>query len=62
MYFKVFDKKGNDITKDECWVITSEGEICYRSYGDLIGIDGIFAVLYFNDGRSRTVFNEEDND
>lgn len=59
MYFRVFDKNGKDITKDECWVITSEGEIRYRSYGDLISIDGIFAVLYFNDGRSQTVFNDE---
>lgn len=60
MYFRVFDKDGNDITSTECWVITSEGEIRYRSYGDLIGIDGIFAVLYFNDGRSRTVFNDKE--
>lgn len=62
MYFKVFDRNGNDITKDECWVITSEGEIRYRSYGDLISIDGVYAVLYFNDGRSRTVFDEEVED
>lgn len=61
MYFKVFDKNGNEITKDAFWVITSEGEICYRSYGDLIGIEGIFAVLYFNDGRSRTVFNNKED-
>lgn len=60
MYFRVFDKSGNDITKDECWVITSEGEIRYLRYDDLIGIDGIFAVLYFNDGRSRTVFNDKE--
>ena len=61
MYFRVFDRNGNDITKDACWVITSEGEIRYRSYGDLIGTDGIFAVIYFNDSRSRTVFNEEED-
>lgn len=61
MYFRVFDKSGNDITEDACWVITSEGEIRYLSYDDLIGIDGIFAVLYFNDGSSRTVFNDKED-
>lgn len=52
MYFKVFDKNGNDITKDEFWMVTSEGEI--------ISIDDVYAILYFNDGRSRTVFDEKE--
>lgn len=51
MNFRVFDKSGNDITKNECWVITSEGEIRYLRYDDLIGIDGVKAVIYFDDGH-----------
>lgn len=55
MNFRVFDKSGNDITKNEYWVITSEGKIRYLRYDDLIGIDGVKAVIYFDDGHIKTL-------
>lgn len=60
MYFKVFDKDGKDITNDYSWVITQEGEVLYLYYDDLIGMEGVKAVLYFDNGhiveiRSRKI-------
>lgn len=60
MYFRVFNKNGNDITNKYSWVITQAGELCYRSYGDLIGMDGVFVVFYFDDGTEKSVFNQEE--
>lgn len=60
MYFRVFNKNGTDITDKESWVITSEGEIRYINYDDLIGLDNIFAVICFNDGTAKSVFNKEE--
>lgn len=51
MFFKVFDKDGNDITNNYSWVITQEGEVRYRNYGDLIGMEDVKVVLYFDNGH-----------
>lgn len=48
MYFKVFDKDGEDITNNYSWVITQKGEVRYLKYDDLIGMEGVKAVLYFD--------------
>lgn len=53
MYFKVFDKNGNDITNNS-YVITPDGKICGLGYKELIEMDGVSATLYFNDGSSQT--------
>lgn len=62
MYFRVFDKKGNEITNEHSWVITSEGEIRYLSYGDLIGMNGVSATFYFDNGFLKTIFNNEEEE
>lgn len=54
MYFKVFDKAGKDITNNYSWVITQEGEVQYRDYGDLTGIEGVKVVIYFDNGHVET--------
>lgn len=54
MYFKVFDKDGKDITNDYYWVITQKGEVRYLHYDDLIGVEDVKAVLYFDNGRVET--------
>lgn len=54
MYFKVFDKDGKDITNNYSWVITQQGEIRYWDYGDLTGMEGAKAVLYFDNGHTET--------
>ena len=54
MYFNVYDKGGKDITNDHFWVITQEGEIRYWDYGDLTGMEGAKAVLYFDNGHTET--------
>ena len=54
MYFKVFDKDGKDITNDYSWVITQDGEILYRDYGDLTGVEGVKATIYFVNGPVET--------
>ena len=61
MFFKVFDKDGNDITNNHYWVITQEGEVRYLNYGDLTGIEGVKAVLYFDSGLVESIgdCNEE---
>lgn len=53
-YFKVFDKDGNDITNNYSWVITQKGEVLYRNYGDLTGMEGVKAVIYFDNGHVET--------
>lgn len=51
MYFKIFDKEGKDITNDCSWVITQEGEVRYLKYDDLIGVEDVKAVIYFDNGH-----------
>lgn len=60
MVFSVFDKEGNNITDNYDWVITSEGNIRYRSYEDLIGIVGVYAKLYFGNGHFHIISDEEE--
>ena len=33
------------------WVITHDGEVRYWDYGDLTGMEGVKAVLYFDNGH-----------
>lgn len=47
MKYKIFDLSTNkDITNEEAWVITPDGEIRVNEYGDLIGRYNIRAVFY----------------
>lgn len=54
MYFKVYDRDGNDITNNYSWVITQKGEVLYRNYGDLTCMEGVKAVIYFDNGHVET--------
>lgn len=45
MKYRVIDTRtGYDITDDFKWVITPDGELSYRFYGDLIGCPTAKAV------------------
>ena len=56
--FKVIDtRNGKDITNDYCWVLRSDGKLCYNDYGDLIGMNYAQLVLKFEE---KTIF-EGDN-
>lgn len=62
MYFKVFDKDDKDITNNYSWVITQQGRILYRDYDDLIGMEGVKAVLYFDNGHTETFVSSWDEE
>nr|CAI9751440.1 hypothetical protein DGKKSRWO_DGKKSRWO_CDS_0149 [uncultured phage] len=54
MYFNVFDEDCEDITNNYSWVITQRGRILYRDYEDLTSMEGVKAVLYFDNGHTET--------
>lgn len=58
MYFRVFDEQGKDITSERCWIITSNGKLCYLDYESVVGMPGTRAVLYFNNGDTEEVIYE----
>lgn len=62
MYFKVFDKDDKDITNNYSWVITQTGRILYRDCDDLTGMEGVKAVLYFDNGHTETFVNSWDEE
>lgn len=62
MYFKVYDKDGKDITNDYYWVITQTGRIQYLHYDDLISIEGVKSVLYFDNGHTETFISSWDEE
>ena len=51
MHFKVFNKDGKDITNNYFLFFTHDGEVRYWDYGDLTGMEGVKAVLYFDNGH-----------